>query len=239
MAEIQQLRSASLHDLIRGEIEKRITSGDWPPGHRIPYEHQLMADFGCSRMTVNKALATLVAKGLIERRKRAGTFVAAPQSHRATVIFQDIGVTVRASGQDYQHEILWQFIGRASAQDCQRLGTSKENILSLGCVHRADGFPFALEDRLINLDQVPEARSVDFAMTPPGAWLLAHVPWADAQHHITAIEADKRQAAALQVECGHACLSIERETSRQEQRLTFTTIIQSFRVGSLTATFCP
>ena len=48
-----------LHQRIRDDIEARIMSGDWPPGHRIPFEHELMAEYGCSRMTVNKVLSTL------------------------------------------------------------------------------------------------------------------------------------------------------------------------------------
>ena len=56
----------------------RILSGEWPPGHRIPFEHELTARYRCSRMTVSKALGDLVAAGLIERRRRAGSFVRRP-----------------------------------------------------------------------------------------------------------------------------------------------------------------
>ena len=48
---------------------RRILSGEWPPGHRIPFEHELTARYGCSRMTVSKALGELVEAGLIERRR--------------------------------------------------------------------------------------------------------------------------------------------------------------------------
>ena len=63
-------KAKSLHELILGEVEGRILSGEWPPGYRIPFEHELTAQYGCSRMTVNKALSALVKKGLIERRRR-------------------------------------------------------------------------------------------------------------------------------------------------------------------------
>ncbi len=46
-----------LHRRIRSDIAERILSGEWPPGFRIPFEHELMADYDCSRMTVSKALA--------------------------------------------------------------------------------------------------------------------------------------------------------------------------------------
>ena len=54
--------SGAIHARIRRDIEARIMSGEWAPGTRIPYEHQLMASYGCSRMTVNRALRTLMER---------------------------------------------------------------------------------------------------------------------------------------------------------------------------------
>ena len=62
----------TLYKRIRLDIETRILTGEWPPGHRIPFEHQLMPRYRCSRMTVNKALSELAQADLIERRRRAG-----------------------------------------------------------------------------------------------------------------------------------------------------------------------
>ena len=64
-------KDTTLHKRIRSEIQARILSGVWPPGHRIPFEHELMGEYGCSRMTVNKALSQLAKSGLIERRKKS------------------------------------------------------------------------------------------------------------------------------------------------------------------------
>ena len=61
----------TLYKQIRLDIERRILTGEWPPGHRIPFEHELMTRYGCSRMTVSKALSELAQADLIERRRRA------------------------------------------------------------------------------------------------------------------------------------------------------------------------
>jgi GntR family histidine utilization transcriptional repressor len=45
--------SRSLHARIRADIEERILSGEWSPGHRIPPEKDFMQRWDCSRMTVN------------------------------------------------------------------------------------------------------------------------------------------------------------------------------------------
>ena len=64
-------KDLTLHKRIRTDISARILSGAWPPGFRIPFEHELMAEYGCSRMTVNKALAPLAESGLIVQIGRA------------------------------------------------------------------------------------------------------------------------------------------------------------------------
>jgi GntR family histidine utilization transcriptional repressor len=51
---------------IRRDIEANILSGAWPPGYRIPFEHVLMQEYGCSRMTVSKAISALATAGADE-----------------------------------------------------------------------------------------------------------------------------------------------------------------------------
>ena len=75
-----------LHQRIRSEIEGRILSGEWAPGYRIPFEHEMMARHRCARMTVSKALSGLASAGLIVRRKGSGSFVARPRLDRKSVV---------------------------------------------------------------------------------------------------------------------------------------------------------
>ena len=50
---------------------------DWPPGALIPGEEALAQEFGVARATVNRALSELARAGVLERRRKAGTRVAA------------------------------------------------------------------------------------------------------------------------------------------------------------------
>lgn len=61
---------------IERELRRRILTGCYGPGQRIPPERQLEEEFGCSRLTIAKALAPLVAEGLITRHRGRGSFVA-------------------------------------------------------------------------------------------------------------------------------------------------------------------
>ncbi|RZJ41486.1 MAG: GntR family transcriptional regulator, partial [Brevundimonas sp.] len=44
---------SALHRRIGADIERRILSGEWPPGARVPTEAELQAEYGCARMTVS------------------------------------------------------------------------------------------------------------------------------------------------------------------------------------------
>ncbi|WP_070152099.1 histidine utilization repressor [Sphingobium phenoxybenzoativorans] len=215
------MKRASLHDRIRQDIEAQIMSGAWEAGHRIPPEHQIMADYGCSRMTVSKAIATLVERGLVERRKRAGSFVAAPTVHRAALNIPDIAAEIEGQGYLHSLDIRACMAREAHEQELILLDMQSGDILAITCLHYADGKPFALEERLINLGMVPAARQMDFSCESPGRWLLRHVPWTDAEHRITAVMATDEQAAQLDLPAGSACLSIERWTWRTTERITY------------------
>jgi DNA-binding transcriptional MocR family regulator len=54
-----------------------------PPGARVPSNRALMAQYGASPVTVQKAMRTLGALGLVESRPGVGTFVRAARTARA------------------------------------------------------------------------------------------------------------------------------------------------------------
>lgn len=98
-------RDPTLHERILSDIEAHIVSGDWPPGHRLPFEVDLAAQYQCSRMTVNKVMTQLAAKGIIERRKKGGSFVTQPHSQAAVLEINDIEAEVLALNLPYRHEV--------------------------------------------------------------------------------------------------------------------------------------
>lgn len=56
-------------------VTKRIASGDYRPGSRLPSESRFCAEFGVSPMTLRRALTILVDRGLIWTERGRGTFV--------------------------------------------------------------------------------------------------------------------------------------------------------------------
>lgn len=86
--------NVTTHADIAQEIRRRILTAQYRVGQRIPPERELLETFGCSRMTVARALALLAEEGLIERHRGRGTFVAR-HGERAGLVETDAG---RSSG---------------------------------------------------------------------------------------------------------------------------------------------
>ena len=196
---------------IRADIESKIHSGEWKPGTRIPIEQELAARYSCARATVSKALAELVAAGLVERRRKAGSFVAHPPVHSAVMTVPDLAELIAARGEAYRWE------ARAIVR---RKNAGGAETLQIDGVHFAADEPFALESRMIELAEVPAAAEADFTVEAPGTWLLAHIPWTSARHVVRAIAATRTEAQVLAISSGASCLQLERDTWRGDRPVT-------------------
>lgn len=234
------LPGQTLDRRIRADLEGQIRSGAWRPGDRIPTEQALMAQYGCARMTVSKAVSALVAAGLVERRKKAGSFVALPRVQTAVLEIPDLPALITARGEHYHFQLLQRRLRPLNANDPEeRALRSEGDVLEVVGVHFAGDVPFAAEHRVLNLTTVPEANELTFEDEPPGTWLLRHVPWTQARHRISAIAADAGRARLLAITRGQPCLRVERHTFRADEWITFVRLIFPGDRYDLTAAFWP
>ena len=230
----------SLHQKILGDLQDKILSGKLAPGARIATEHELAETYDCSRMTVSNVLAKLARAGLVERRRKAGTFVTRPQSQAAVLEIHDIKAEVLALGRSYRFELVSRATRRSTAADRERLGSrSGGRVVELVVRHFAGERVFCLEERLINAEAVPEAAHQDFRGISPGRWLLDSVPWTAAEHRIGASNAAKPAASALGVKPGMACLVVERRTWRAALPVTHVRLTYPGDSHQLVARFTP
>jgi GntR family histidine utilization transcriptional repressor len=209
----------SLHQQIRRDIADQIRLGQLRPGDKIPFEYQLMQTYGCARMTVNKALSTLSDEGLIERRKRAGTFVRGPRLDSTVLDIPDIESEITGKGELYRFKLLSRDTRRAQTDEEIELAGDGQ-VLVLKGIHFKDGRSLAVEQRLINLAAVPEAAEIDYDPQSPGHWLLQAVPWTRAESQIAAEVAPAETARLAGWRRGTACLVVERKTWRGGERIT-------------------
>lgn len=225
---------------IQRDLQAQIASGAWPPGSRVPPEHELQEHYACSRMTVNKALSALARSGLVVRKRRAGSFVAAPKSQQTILKIHDIKAEILASNRPYRFEVLSRQIRAMSAEDAERLGVPKAGrVLALVVRHLAGEQPFVFEERLIDLSMAPTAETEVFESVPPGSWLLTLVPWTNAEHIIRADLATAQMAKMLDIPAKSSCLIVERRTWQGGQTITWVRLTYPGERHQLTSHFSP
>jgi GntR family histidine utilization transcriptional repressor len=225
---------------IQRDLQERIASGDWHPGHRIPSELELQEHYGCSRMTVNKALSALASAGLIVRKRKSGSFVASPKSQQSVLEIQDIKAEILAMGKPYRFDVFSREERRATEEDAERLGVSPRTaVLAMEVLHFAAERPYVLEQRLINLAVVPRASEESFTDAPPGTWLLDLIPWTDAEHIIRAELVGAQLAKRLGIAKNAACLTIERRTWQADRTITWARLLYPGERHQLVSRFSP
>ena len=153
----------------------------------------------------------------------------------------DIKAEVTALGQPYTFQVLRRLKRRSTRDDKALLASEKSiPVLELECLHLAGAQPFCFEQRLINLEAVPQVAKESFEDMPPGTWLLQSVPWSLAEHRIRAAEANAEMAAALKIRPKSPVLTIERKTrSAEATGITFVRLTYPGELHELVASFAP
>jgi GntR family transcriptional regulator len=80
---------------LQGQIEYGVTSGDFPPGSRLPSVRTLASELGVSPVTVSTVYAALQTQGLIESTPGRGTFVRAILPTEAAPAGDPVDVALR------------------------------------------------------------------------------------------------------------------------------------------------
>lgn len=205
---------------IRAEVLRRIRARDWPPGAMIPTEGELATEFGVARATVNRALRELAVAGVLERRRKAGTRVAALPVRKATLDIPVIRQEVEARGQVHSFRLLVQTEGTPPVPVASRLGLGPtQRMIYLETLHLADGQPFVFETRWLNPAVLP-APLPDFASVSANEWLVAHVAYASGDIAFSAAAATAREAAVMGVPEAAPLFITERTTWTAEAPIT-------------------
>jgi GntR family transcriptional regulator len=65
-----------LYEQITDAIRRRIASGEYPPGSKLPSRSEIQREFGASDPVVGQAMRTLKTEGLVVTLNGVGAFVA-------------------------------------------------------------------------------------------------------------------------------------------------------------------
>ncbi len=87
-------------------LRSKILSGEWPPGHMLPPESELINEYGVSRITARQALEELVQEGRIYRERGRGSFVSHPTVEQSLVRIVSFTEDMRQRGFKASTQIL-------------------------------------------------------------------------------------------------------------------------------------
>jgi GntR family transcriptional regulator len=139
-------------------LRERIADGQWEPGHRLPSEQDLAAEYGVSRPTVRSAVARLVDSGMLRVRHGAGTFVTAHQGGIQAGL-QELRSTSRIiAEQGYNCEVVYRSreLRAATTEEAERFGGAAGlPVIAIERCFLADDEAVAFEHDLINAEILP------------------------------------------------------------------------------------
>lgn len=198
---------------VHQEVRRRIHAREWAPGELIPNEADLAREFGCARTTVNRALRALADSGVLDRRRKAGTRVAAEPVAKATLQIAVIRSEVTDRGQVYGYRLLNRHVSVPPAGVCRTMKVAPvQPLLHVRALHLADDAPYALEDRWINTSVVLAASDAPFDDVSANEWLLKHAPYTHGEIAFSATSALPAEAEVLGCATNAALFAIDRMT---------------------------
>ena len=234
------LRPAAPYAQVKQALKDGLSEGRWRTGELMPSEAELVAQFGVSRMTVNRALRELQSEGMVDRVQGVGTFAA--QLHRvsSTLTVRDLHEEIEAKGHRHHVEVHLAREERANPGLAQQLGLVEgAPVFHSLIVHHDNGVPLQCEDRYVNPASAPDYLKVDFTRTTPTQHLLEVAPLWQAQYTIEASRPTSQEAKLLGIGVGDPCLVLVRRTASRGVAVTLARLVHPGSRYQLEGRFSP
>ena len=207
-------------------LKRELAQGRWPPGALMPSEADLVAKFGVSRMTVNRALRELQSEGLVRRTQGVGTFAAPLHRVSSTLTIRDLHEEIVSRGHAHRADVHLAREEPAGEALAGRLGLAPgAPVFHTLIVHHENGVPLQCEDRYVNPACAPGYLAVDFTRITPTHYLLDVAPLWEAQYAIEASAPTAREARLLGIRRHAACLVVVRRTMSKGVPITLARLV--------------
>ena len=136
-----------LHFQIKEILQEMIENEELKPGDAVPTERELCEIQAVSRMTVNKAIMSLVNEGLLYREQGKGTFVAKPKENKEIAGLKSFSEVMQDKGLKTETRILFFQIKEATRRIKSVLNLSDDNnkVFEISRLRMSEGEPVAIE----------------------------------------------------------------------------------------------
>ncbi len=211
---------------VKQHLKDGLGAGTWAPGALMPSEAELVAQFGVSRMTVNRALKELQAEGLVERSQGVGTFAARLHRVSATLKLRDLHEEIESRGHRHHAVVHLQRSERAVPALAAQLGLRRgARVFHTLIVHHENGVPLQCEDRYVNPACSPRYLDADFTRTTPTQVLFDTTALWRAQYTLESSVATAEEARLLGIGSQEACLVVTRRTFTRDAPITLARLV--------------
>jgi GntR family transcriptional regulator len=209
---------------LRQRLEEEIRSGVLPPGAALPSEREIAEICDLSRVTVRKAVQSLVRDGFVMQRRGSGTTVARPVERveqslsRLTSFSEDMArrsMTARSAW-------IERGVFPASPKEMMALGLRADaEVARIARLRLANDIPLAIERAAVSTQYLPDPERIQHSLYEALA-ASGNKP-VRAIQRISAVNLGSADALLLDVSEGSAGLSIERISySSQGAAIEFT-----------------
>ena len=154
-----------LHHQVYLDLCAALDDGVWRPGDQLPPERELVERYGCSLITVRRALSELAHEGRLERARGRGTFVRRPPIIRDIAARAGFVDEMRSRGLEPYATVVTSRREAATATVAAALAIAPgAPIHYLERVRGADGVPYLLEQAHLSAERFPGLLDEDFAV---------------------------------------------------------------------------
>ncbi|MBX4870279.1 MULTISPECIES: GntR family transcriptional regulator [Rhizobium] len=160
----QSRGTGPLYLRLRQFLEEAILSGKLNHGDALIPERDLASYAGVSRVTVRKAVESLVDEGLLVRRRGAGTFVECVRSNVGDLLRRSAQLVDASPRQCANSRVQWLERGlfQPTSEEIITLGLSAHcRVARLTCLHLSNDEPLAVERSSVSADVIPEPLRVN------------------------------------------------------------------------------
>ena len=152
---------------IKISLTNKLKSGELVEGDKLPTETELCDSYGCSRLTVRKALDELMQEGYIYKIQGRGTYVKnrTPQKQNLQGI-SSCSLLIRSQNMTPTKTILRKEIVPATAFIAGKFGLAENSpVLEYERVYYADGTPVIYSKSYFNISLLPDLEQYDLQNT--------------------------------------------------------------------------
>lgn len=162
--ELDRVGPVPIYQQIENWMREQIICGAWPGRFKLKAEIDLAAELDVSRGTIRKALAALIAEGLLTQTHGRGTFVTPhvleqPLADRLITFSEDLIV----KGIAFETEVIEQALVPARGRVALHLNVSAgTQVFFLRRLRRVEHVPVALLNNYVVSERCPGIEAVDF-----------------------------------------------------------------------------